>query len=39
MMVKWKDMMEKHIGRNIKELQIDNVEKYKKFLYFSSLHK
>jgi len=29
MLVKWKDMMEKQIGRKIKELQIGNVEKYK----------
>ena len=35
MLVKWKDMMEKQIGRKIKELQIDNVERYKnQFLQF-----
>jgi len=35
MLVKWKDMMEKQIGRKIKELQISNNEKYKnQFLQF-----
>ena len=35
MLVKWKDMMEKQTGRKIKELQIDNVERYKnQFLQF-----
>ena len=35
MLVKWKDMMEKHTGRKIKELQIGNVEKFKnQFLQF-----
>ena len=35
MLVKWKDMMEKKIGRKINELQISNVEKYKnRFLQF-----
>ena len=29
MLVKWKDMMEKQTGGKIKELQIDNVKKYK----------
>jgi len=29
MLVKWEDMMEKQIGRKIKELQIGNVERYK----------
>ena len=34
-LVKWKDMMEKKIGRKIKEVQIGNVEKYKnQFLQF-----
>jgi len=33
--VKCKDMMEKHTGRKIKELQIGNVERYKnQFLQF-----
>jgi len=35
MLVKWKDMMEKQTSRKIKELQIDNVKKYKnQFLQF-----
>ena len=35
MLVKWKDMMEKQTGRKIKEVQIDNVERYKNhFLQF-----
>jgi len=29
MLVKWKDMMEKHIGKEIKELQIGTVKRYK----------
>jgi len=29
MLVKWKDMMKKHTGRKIKELQFGNVERYK----------
>jgi len=33
--VKWKDMMEKQINREIKEFQIGNVKKYKnQFLQF-----
>ena len=36
MLVRWKDMMEKQIGRKIKELQIGNVKRYKnQFLQFS----
>ena len=35
MLVKWKDMIEKQTGRKIKELQIDNVERYEnQFLQF-----
>jgi len=35
MPVKWNDIMEKQTGRKIKELQIDNIEKYKNhFLQF-----
>ena len=35
MLVKWKDMIEKQTSRMIKELQIDNVERYKnQFLQF-----
>jgi len=35
MLVKWKNMMEKHTSRKTKEIQIDNIEKYKdQFLWF-----
>jgi len=35
MLLKWKDIMEKKICRKIKELQIDNAERYKnQFLQF-----
>ena len=34
MLVKWKDMMEKQIGRKIKELQTSYVKKYKNQFYY-----
>jgi len=38
MLVKWKDMMEKQIGRKIKELQTGYVKKYKnQFYYLASI--
>jgi len=34
-LVRWKDMMEKHTDRKIKELQIGNIQRYKnQFLQF-----